>query len=54
MKLYELEIKGKTKQTKHLRAKNLNEAQAKAIAKKWEILNIKEIQKASFKRLDDA
>lgn len=34
MKLYELEIKGKTKQTKHLRAKNLNEAQAKAIAKK--------------------
>ncbi|ELL6951491.1 type II secretion system F family protein, partial [Campylobacter coli] len=54
MKLYELEIKGKTKQKKHLRAKNLNEAQAKAIAKKWEILNIKEIQKASFKRLDDA
>lgn len=31
MKLYELEIKGKTKQTKHLRAKNLNEAQAKAV-----------------------
>ncbi|ECR3229763.1 type II secretion system F family protein, partial [Campylobacter coli] len=54
MKLYELEIlKDETKQKKHLRARNLNEAQAKAIAKKWEILNIKEMQKAGFKRLDN-
>ncbi|TKX32869.1 type II secretion system F family protein [Campylobacter aviculae] len=54
MKLYELEIfKDEKKYKKLIRAENLNTAQAKALAKNWKILNIKEIQKSYFKKIND-
>ncbi|MFQ6342627.1 type II secretion system F family protein [Campylobacter sp. VTCC 70190] len=54
MSFYEIEfLKNKRPYKKIVKAQNLNTAQAKALSKNWQILNIQEVQRDNFKRLND-